>query len=442
MINTLINLPFWFVCVYVAVFGLCIGSFLNVVILRGLKGEEIVFSSSRCPKCLNKLKWYMNIPVFSYVFLKGKCGFCKEPISKQYPIVELLNCFLYVLTFACFDFSYKTLFVWIILSLFIVMCICDIKEMVIIDLHSYIFFIIALLASSSFGINPIYAIFYSFLVFILFEYLSLFGLSLIKTRIFGSGDSLILLGISAMFGLKDIFLIIALSFIIQIFFSIPSFIKKEKNKLVTFLIFYFASAFLISIVLLYFNISFAKYFVIFFTISLLPLLFVLIKDIKGKIQDFDEISEEKAAVTFSFKDIKNFFASLFGAYFIAIFKLYKNNQKLNSILYVLYIPFLIYLGLYAFNFIKHNTLTLIVEIIASLFMFYCVYNLSCVESFEETKIETNENEDINSTEEENSMIAIPFGPALMISTGICIFYMENIKDILNTIINNYTFMLY
>ena len=59
--NSLELLPVGFIASYVFILGLCVVSFLNVVILRGLSGEEFIFSRSRCPKCLNQLKWYMNI---------------------------------------------------------------------------------------------------------------------------------------------------------------------------------------------------------------------------------------------------------------------------------------------------------------------------------------------------------------------------------------------
>jgi len=75
----------------VFVFGTMIGSFLNVVIYRIPKGESIVFPSSKCQSCQTPLKWYHNIPIFSWLFLGGKCAFCKEPIAKQYPIVEFVT---------------------------------------------------------------------------------------------------------------------------------------------------------------------------------------------------------------------------------------------------------------------------------------------------------------------------------------------------------------
>lgn len=75
----------------VFVFGTMIGSFLNVVIYRIPKGESIVFPSSKCQSCQTPLKWYHNIPIFSWLFLGGKCAFCKEPIAKQYPMVEFVT---------------------------------------------------------------------------------------------------------------------------------------------------------------------------------------------------------------------------------------------------------------------------------------------------------------------------------------------------------------
>ena len=82
------------------IFGLCIGSFFNVLIFRWSKGLSIknpIFSI--CPKCGKTIKWYHNIPLISYIFLKGKCAYCKEPISLIYPFVELLTAFLFVLIY-------------------------------------------------------------------------------------------------------------------------------------------------------------------------------------------------------------------------------------------------------------------------------------------------------------------------------------------------------
>lgn len=78
------------------IFGIVIGSFLNVCIYRLPLEESVVTAPSHCMKCGAKLKWYDMVPVFSYLVLKGKCRSCGDPISVQYPIVEAANGILWV----------------------------------------------------------------------------------------------------------------------------------------------------------------------------------------------------------------------------------------------------------------------------------------------------------------------------------------------------------
>lgn len=84
------------------VFGLMIGSFLNVCIGRIPAGESVVSPGSRCPSCRTPIAWYDNIPVLSYVLLGGKCRKCQRPISWRYPIVELATAGAFVLQAAAF----------------------------------------------------------------------------------------------------------------------------------------------------------------------------------------------------------------------------------------------------------------------------------------------------------------------------------------------------
>ena len=83
----------------VTLFGILIGSFLNVLIIRIPKGESVVFPSSHCVSCGKNLKWYHNIPLFSWIFLKGKCAFCGSKISIQYPIIEFLSGLIFLLSY-------------------------------------------------------------------------------------------------------------------------------------------------------------------------------------------------------------------------------------------------------------------------------------------------------------------------------------------------------
>ena len=122
---------------FVFCIGTVIGSFLNVVILRAFSGESIVLPPSKCPKCGNKLKWWHNIPIISYILLRGKCYFCHEKISIQYPIVEFLTGVIFVAVFFKFGLQVDTLFAFAIAALLIVISVTDIKERVVFDMHTY-----------------------------------------------------------------------------------------------------------------------------------------------------------------------------------------------------------------------------------------------------------------------------------------------------------------
>jgi leader peptidase (prepilin peptidase)/N-methyltransferase len=75
--------------------GLIVGSFLNVVIYRLPRDQSVVRPGSFCPQCQAPVRWYQNIPLFSYLFLRGKCGSCANPIPWRYPLVEFITAFLF-----------------------------------------------------------------------------------------------------------------------------------------------------------------------------------------------------------------------------------------------------------------------------------------------------------------------------------------------------------
>ena len=217
---------------YIFIIGLCIGSFLNVFVLRGLSGEDFILSKSKCPKCGNKLKWYMNLPLVSYIFLRGRCAFCKEKISLQYPIVELITGLAFLISFLVFGLTFKTLFICIFLSLFIALAATDIIETVIIDYHAYLLFIFSLIyAFFKIGdITILQAIIGGIGGFLIFEILARSGYLIAKYRIFGEGDSLIALGLGGIFGIKNFIIIAVLSILIQSILAIPFLIFKSFKK--------------------------------------------------------------------------------------------------------------------------------------------------------------------------------------------------------------------
>ncbi len=111
--------------IVIFLFGIVIGSFLNVCIFRIPKHETVVTERSHCMKCGYQLSWYDMVPVFSWLFLRGRCRKCKEPISPQYPIIEAANGFLYVLVFAVNDFSLQSVLYCLLMSALLVLSVID-----------------------------------------------------------------------------------------------------------------------------------------------------------------------------------------------------------------------------------------------------------------------------------------------------------------------------
>lgn len=134
MINRLIEVlgkdfMFWYGLVCVVLFGLCIGSFLNVVIFRLIKKESLYKESSHCMKCGKKIRWYDNIPLVSYIVLKGKCRNCGEKISPQYPLIEALNALLCVFIYIKFGYSIYTLLYFVLVSVGICIAVIDLRTL-------------------------------------------------------------------------------------------------------------------------------------------------------------------------------------------------------------------------------------------------------------------------------------------------------------------------
>lgn len=115
------------------VFGLVVGSFLNVCICRMPKNESIVSPPSHCPACSYQIRWYDNIPIISYLLLRGKCRGCGTHISLQYPLVELLNGILTLCLYLRFGptLAFATLFLFC--SALVVITFIDIEHQIIPD---------------------------------------------------------------------------------------------------------------------------------------------------------------------------------------------------------------------------------------------------------------------------------------------------------------------
>lgn len=134
--------------IYSGLLGLIIGSFLNALVWRLHSGESML-DRSRCPKCHHILNWYDNVPVLSYLLLKGKCRHCGVEISVQYPVVELVTSLLFVLVFLNQEsrvMSQGALFItldselliqilrgWFIIAVMVIVFIYDLRWYLILD---------------------------------------------------------------------------------------------------------------------------------------------------------------------------------------------------------------------------------------------------------------------------------------------------------------------
>jgi len=215
--------------------GLSLGSFLNVLVYRLPNNISLSNPPSTCPKCNNQLKWYHNIPVFSWIFLKGKCGFCKENISIQYPIIELISGLL-IIFIHWFNINYmhisfiQSMGLYIIFYLYLAMTLIDYKTHLVPDILNYPAAILSIFIFSS-SLTAIFNTFILWSVVGLFFYFIIIKLysKLRGIQVLGEGDIPILMGMAALLGLKGFLIGILISCIIGTIFYLFS-----KNKEIPF----------------------------------------------------------------------------------------------------------------------------------------------------------------------------------------------------------------
>jgi leader peptidase (prepilin peptidase)/N-methyltransferase len=125
--------PFY---IFSFIFGAVVGSFLNVCIYRLPKGESVVFPPSRCPACGFRIPWYDNVPIVSYLVLRGRCRSCRAPFSFQYPLVEGINGLLTLFLFMRFGLSFAFLVLFLFCSAMVVVTFIDLEHQIIPDVIS------------------------------------------------------------------------------------------------------------------------------------------------------------------------------------------------------------------------------------------------------------------------------------------------------------------
>ena len=214
----------FFIC-----FSLTLGSFLNVCIYRIPRGESIVFPPSHCPNCNKRLKWNDLIPVVSYIFLKGKCRYCREKISIRYPIVEVLTVSGGLLCYLRYGISAQMFISFTIFCILLYISAVDIDTMEISTASVLLLFIarcaqIFLKKGASFNtvLSIFSGMFFSMLLILIIYILS-------KGRAMGFGDVLLIAAGGAGFTTAQAILANFLAFIFGAVFAVLMMILKNKN---------------------------------------------------------------------------------------------------------------------------------------------------------------------------------------------------------------------
>ncbi|MDR0930598.1 MAG: prepilin peptidase [Clostridiales bacterium] len=229
-----------FACL-VGVVGLFVGSFLNVCIYRLPLKEEVVKTPSHCPECGENLKWYHLVPLFSWIFLGGKCAFCKSKISAQYPLVELLNGVLWALIFWRYSFivsgvfSFYGLISYILLSVvvstLIIVSFIDAKTLHIPNSLNLIIFICAilLLVLKTYFATSI-GVIYTNVAALIFIGGAFFAIASLVENGMGGGDVKLIAACSLLMGISHTLLAIIIGFFIASVVGITRIIINKSNR--------------------------------------------------------------------------------------------------------------------------------------------------------------------------------------------------------------------
>ena len=118
------------------ILGLIVGSFSNVCIYRIPRNESIIYPASHCPNCSTTIKPIDNIPLLSYILLKGRCRNCRNRISLEYPIVEFLTGIIYILIFLMYGLNWQFIVYMILSTALIIIAFIDLNEQIIPDVIS------------------------------------------------------------------------------------------------------------------------------------------------------------------------------------------------------------------------------------------------------------------------------------------------------------------
>jgi len=219
---------------FVVLLGGLFGSFANVCIYRLPLEQNVVYGRSFCPGCKNKISWFDNIPIISFVILKGKCRNCDFKISYNYLIVECLSILFFFIIYKLFGASFTTLLLCILFLSLVIIFFIDLKHFIIPNEITFPLMVIGFFKSFDPELNIIFPNFVNsflggaigyliiYLIFLFYKYVR-------KKEGMGLGDAKLFAVIGFWFGWISIPFVIFLSSIIALISILPSLINKSKN---------------------------------------------------------------------------------------------------------------------------------------------------------------------------------------------------------------------
>lgn len=231
---------------FIILIGLVFGSFLNVLIARIPNDENVAFPASHCPKCKTPLKPYHNVPVLSWLFLRGKCSFCKEKISIQYPIVELLTGIIFGAVYYKLGMSYMALMVALSFSFLLALSVIDYYTKMVPDSLNLLAMSAAIIACT--GFHGFVVNFQNALLFVggfalLRFYLSYF----MKREALGEGDLMVAGTMGAMVGIQLGLMAVFVSAVLALPVMLIMRNETDESKMVPFVPFLALALFIVYI---------------------------------------------------------------------------------------------------------------------------------------------------------------------------------------------------
>ena len=217
--------------VLIFILGLIVGSFSNVCIYRIPRNESMIYPASHCPKCRSSIRPIDNIPLLSYILLKGKCRNCGSKISIQYPVVEFLTGIIYIFIFLIYGLTLQSLIYIILSSALIIIAFIDLNEQIVPDIISLPGIVIGLILSFfvpyiSF-INSVLGVVVGGGIILV---IGLVGSVIFKKEAMGGGDVKLAAMIGAFLGWKYTIISLFLGFFLGALVGIFLILLKIKSK--------------------------------------------------------------------------------------------------------------------------------------------------------------------------------------------------------------------